>query len=169
MASPSYRLRRTIAASFCLPLTMWANGALSRQVCVVCTGPEASYRCVVEGGTGSVTPAARLACITTLAREGSHETCGVKGSQSASLPCEGPERKVSVPDAAIAPVQAPLAVPSETRPADKVTPPPAPKTVEELARQVTKSSGEQVKSAGSTIGEAARKTWGCISSFFKSC
>jgi hypothetical protein len=74
-----------------------------------------------------------------------------------------------VPDAAIAPVQAPLAVPSETRPADKVTPPPAPKTVEELARQVTKSSGEQVKSAGSSIGEAARKTWGCISSFFKSC
>ena len=44
-----------------------------------------------------------------------------------------------------------------------------PATVQDLARQITKSTGEQVEKAGSAISGAARKTWGCVSSFFKAC
>jgi hypothetical protein len=41
--------------------------------------------------------------------------------------------------------------------------------VQDLARQMAKSTGEQVEKAGSAISGAARKTWGCVSSFFKAC
>lgn len=55
-----------------------------------------------------------------------------------------------------------------------IEPPPTksdgtPRTVEELAKQVTKSSGKTMEKAGDAIGDTARKTWNCIASVFKSC
>ncbi len=44
-----------------------------------------------------------------------------------------------------------------------------PRTVEELAKQVTKSSGDSLDKAGGAIADGARKTWNCIATFFKSC
>lgn len=150
-----------------VPFAVEAGGAEAREICVACTGPQSSYRCVIEDGSGPAPPAARLACITTLAREGGHETCSVR-SASTAAGCDGPERRVALPETSTAGQPTPVIAPPDIKPVEPAVKAP-PKTVEELARQVTKSSGDQLKSTGSTLGEAARKTWGCVSSFFKSC
>ncbi|MEZ5816166.1 MAG: hypothetical protein R3D44_03705 [Hyphomicrobiaceae bacterium] len=47
--------------------------------------------------------------------------------------------------------------------------PGEPRTVEELAKNVSRSSSETLKKAGDAIKGTTRKTWKCIASFFKSC
>ncbi|MFM9940621.1 MAG: hypothetical protein ACKVP7_14150 [Hyphomicrobiaceae bacterium] len=153
-----------------LILAVWTGTVAAQEICVVCTGPEAAYRCRVEDSAGRASSAARLACITTLAREGQHETCGVKSAQTAG-PCVGAERRVSLPVTVPDPLPA---APGMARADEvKVAQPPStdkpPETVEALAKQVTKSSGEQIKKTGDSIGAAAAKTWGCLTSFFKGC
>ena len=44
-----------------------------------------------------------------------------------------------------------------------------PKTVEEALRRATKSTTDGVAKAGNATGEAAKKTWNCVTSLFKSC
>lgn len=61
-------------------------------------------------------------------------------------------------------------VPTEPA-ADKATKPASasPRTVEEVARNMSKSSGETLGKAGDSIANTTRKAWGCVTSFFKSC
>lgn len=44
-----------------------------------------------------------------------------------------------------------------------------PETVEELAKTISRSSKETFVKAGEAIKTTSRKTWDCVSSFFKSC
>lgn len=47
--------------------------------------------------------------------------------------------------------------------------PEEPKTVEALAKDISRSSKESLDKAGKAIKGTAKKTWDCIASFFKSC
>lgn len=167
-----------LLAAACLP----AGVARAQDaICVRCTGPEATYRCSLVDGPSRATKGAELLCITRLARDGHHDTCAV--SRTAVTSCEGEERRIS-PTAGTDPLAAPPSSPPQVAtPAEPASPPAVPparapgqpddpqpaRTVESLAKSVAKGSGEQISKAGAAIGEAARKSWNCMTSLFKSC
>lgn len=139
-----------------------------------CSGPTATYRCIVEGG-GS--PASgKLECVTALAERGPHEACSV----GSVLPghCAGPARHVS---AAPAPVRTSIEGRQDfASPGGDTAPKPVstgePETVEALAKRLTPSddsplgkAGSQISKAGTAVSDAARKSWDCLSSLFKAC
>lgn len=69
-------------------------GASAQEYCVTCTGPEATYRCLIGG---EATPAARSSrgqflCITELAKAGGHASCSAARGQA--TPCPGETRTV---------------------------------------------------------------------------
>jgi hypothetical protein len=192
------RLLSVLAA--CLSLMSLSGLARAAEYCVSCAGPDAAYRCKIEGtpdGPGD-DPRAQLLCIRQLAESGAHESCSV--ARSASYPCPGELKVIAgpvgevVPPASAEPAGewAPVPSPPAPPPADgnvQAQPAPGtpPKTVEELAGQTVNSSkdglkkagetisgtaekaGEQIGSAGSAVGNAAKKTWNCLTSLFSDC
>jgi hypothetical protein len=179
-------------------LTLMGFGAVARaaEYCVSCASPDVAYRCKIEGtpdGPGE-DPRAQLLCIRQLAESGAHESCSV--ARIASYPCPGelkviagPVGEVVPPAQAVEPLPAPATPAPVTDQSEEVQPTPGapPKTVEELAGKTVQSSkeglakagetisgtaekaGEQIGSAGSAVGNAAKKTWNCLTSFFSDC
>lgn len=159
-----------------LALTSFAPASMAVEYCVTCAGPDAAYRCTVEGtppGAGK-DARAQFICITQLASEGGHDSCSV--SRGAALPCPGETKVVSAPidelpgksaaitDPATEPAAAPEAatdaegqagaVPAvEGAPAKKQKPP---RTVEELAKQTVQSSKEGLQKAGDAVSGTAK-------------
>lgn len=87
-----YRRLPPVAAAM-LALAYW-YGASAQEYCVTCTGPEATYRCLIGG---DATPAARSSrgqflCITELAKAGGHASCSAARGQA--TPCPGETRTV---------------------------------------------------------------------------
>lgn len=102
--------------------------AAEPEFCVSCAGPPAQYRCTFSGDAG-VTPKGglQLYCITTLAREGGHESCAVD-RQTAGGPCAGTPKVLALPAGAepggVAEESPPPAQPAPA--ADAATPPVPP-------------------------------------------
>jgi hypothetical protein len=158
----------------------------AQALCVVCSEPDAIYRC--QADPNYPRPAdnrLNLLCITELARAGNHGTCGVRRQQSA---CEGPLRTVAIiPSDGAQPAAQPgplLPGPAPVQPEQTAAPAPArsgpPETVEELAKRTAAQSKQQIESATSAVGNVAKKTsgavedaasksWRCITSLFKDC
>ena len=191
-------------ATAALLFAMVAAGSFSaaaQEYCVACTGPDAVYRCVVEQAapTGMTL---KLLCIGTLAREGRHGSCAVKGGTV--FDCNGPVRRIDARTAAQNLVKAPVAPgpagstsapgaptgPQPGVPAPPVdapgqalpgslpgAPPPRepkkagapPQTVEQVAKDMSRTSGETLGKAGNAIAGGTAKAWGCIASLFQSC
>ena len=163
----------TVAATMLL-LCIAGEAAGAQEHCVQCSGPAATYRCIVEGG-GSP-GSGKLECVTALAEQGPHETCSV----GTALPghCAGPARLVS---AAPAPMRALVEKRQDFgTPVAETAPKPAssgePETVEALAKRLTPSeesplakAGGQISRVGTAVGGAARKSWDCLSSLYKAC
>jgi hypothetical protein len=189
--------RLLLALAGCVALASFAVlPTHAAEYCVSCSGPDAVYRCKIEGtpdGPGD-DPRAQLLCIRQLAESGAHESCSV--ARTASYPCPGDLKVIAGPVGEIVPPAQPVEPAAESgtpaAPADgnvEVQPAPGapPKTVEELAGQTVKSSkeglkkagetisgtaekaGEQIGNAGSAVGNAAKKTWNCLTSFFSDC
>lgn len=78
-------------------LTLAAAGpARSGEYCVSCSGPEAHYRCTLEGGAmAGADPGARLLCITTLAKDGGHASCSI--DRKSAPPCPGDLKIIAAP------------------------------------------------------------------------
>ena len=85
------------AALMLLVLGIAASAASAQEYCVICTAPDAKYRCSIGGEPSIAAGASRgqLLCITELARTGGHASCSV-GRNSAE-PCEGEPRTVMFP------------------------------------------------------------------------
>jgi hypothetical protein len=191
------RLMRISLVIVLLALTIrgLASSAAAEEYCVTCTEPDAKYRCVVTGQPGIHDEHAPLRCISELAQSGGHASCSVGAVTSG--PCPSNLRTVTLPSLpppapvteAPPPPQAPVMVPvpaaspvPESPAAASGGPQPAlpaegpPKTVEEFAKKSgdgLKKAGEAVtdtaQSAGNAVGNAAKKTWDCLSSFFGNC
>lgn len=164
-----------------------APEAGAQEYCVACTGPDAVYRCVIEQAVPQGIPL-KMLCIGTLARDGKHATCAVRGgtvfdcngairridakaaSQALSQPASPPPaaEKTAAPPAPGAAGAQPLPAQPAQKPKAPASDEP-PKTVEELAKRVTKSSGESLDKAGSAISTSTAKAWACLTSLFKSC
>lgn len=170
----------------------------AEPLCVTCTGPDRVYACSVEGAAAPQV-ALQILCIQELARQGGHQSCGVR---KATAPCEGEPRTLAYakPDLGVEPPsafpveeaeqpEAPLARKAEA--AGTATEPAEPETLIELAGDAAKGTGDQLKKAGqtvsdltakageavggaasktgSTIKSAAKSTWDCLSSLFSEC
>ncbi len=179
---------RSIGFSFAiLMICVFAPNASAQEYCVTCTGPDALYRCIIGG---DVAPAARnargqLLCIKELAKSGQHASCSV--DRTSSGPCSGVPMTVmlpdgpNVPDEAFAPpfetIQAPVGEEAQGRPSDQEPPPenaiesaePAPEGPPKTVVDMAKGPGKNLKKAGDAVGNAAKKTWTCLSSFFSDC
>jgi hypothetical protein len=158
-------------------LLLASRPASAQEFCVKCEGPTATYRCVIERSLPSGGMPLKALCITALAREGGHASCRVGGGTV--FECVGPIKRVSDPDAvnaaaslapvpgtAVAPPQPGVAAPAQPSKPENQGPP---RTVEEMARRMGQSSGDGMDKAGTAIEDAAKKSWGCLATFFKEC
>jgi hypothetical protein len=148
-----------------------AAPASAQEYCVICSAPEAKYRCSI-GGEPSITAGAsrgQLLCITELARTGGHASCSV--GRNTSDPCEGEPRTVMFPDTgAPAPVvetepaspqpQGWSAEPTPAAPETGAAPPPTPEPT---------APPQEEQGSGNPLGNAMQKSWDCVSSLFSDC
>lgn len=155
---------------FCCAL---AGRADAQEYCVSCTEPNAVYRCIIEGAQPGGSQPLQMMCITAMAKQGGHATCGIK--RGTVFDCDGAVKRI--PWSALnAPAQPQPAAPGRQ---SAVQPPPAadpkadpqepPKTMLELAKRANEKTTEQMKKAGETVKEATKKTWDCMLSFFTRC
>jgi hypothetical protein len=159
-------------------LACWpAGGASAQEYCVACSEPAALYRCVIEGAQPRGGQSLQMLCVTAMAREGGHATCGVK--RGTVFECDGPVKRVPWTALETAPAQP---APAQPQPAHKpqpaatpAAPPPGaeqenpPQTVLEMAKRANEKTVEQMKKAGDTVKDATRKTWDCMLSLFTRC
>lgn len=176
-----------------------ATAAGAETYCVACYGPDAVYRCIIADVPASAAPDPRnqVQCIKQLAKSGGHARCSVERFSTAN--CNGPEKVVStaaaVPIAGPALGQD-LSQPPSSKPADDLTgktsepesvPAQTPRTVEELAKSAaattteslnevggtvkstTEKAGDTISGMGSAVGNAAKKSWNCLTSLFSNC
>lgn len=189
------RLYRISAAA----LAASATAAAAESYCVACYGPDAVYRCVVADVPASAAPDPRnqVQCIKQLAKSGGHARCSVERFSTAN--CNGAEKVVSTATAepiAGPPPGSDLSSPAASKPdhdtvgktsQPEPSPAQAPRTVEELAKSAaattkeslnevggtvkstTEKAGETIGGLGSAVGNAAKKSWNCLTSLFSNC
>jgi len=176
-------------------LVLLAGSAQATDICVKCTGPDASYDCVVNGSASADT-VTKLYCITALAKVGPHASCAI--DRASVSPCQGERREFTIPAGvegpfggpseqnanAGAPVLPPNGAPtngvpqiSGQEPADEQAPAQAasdgpPKTVQEMVEKspVSASLNETQKSAGDaakSAGTALEKASSAVGSAAK--
>ena len=142
----------------------------AQEFCVACTEPTAVYRCVIEGARPGGGQPLQVLCVTTMAREGKHATCGIK--RGTVFDCDGPVKRVPWSAAEL-----PVETPGTATAADKPEPDPnePPRTIVEMVKraneQKASDSGQELrrKSPGEAIGDATKKSWDCLTSLFKEC
>lgn len=177
--------RGTIGLVFAAGLCALGLPAAAQEYCVACTGPDAVYRCVVDGAQPGGRQPLQVLCVTTMAKQGGHESCSV--SRGTVFDCKGPVKRIdwaslNAPAATPAPPQASAPPPKSALPASppppdaKPDPQAEPKTLVDLAKQnnekmkkANEDFKESVKSANKKFGDAAKKTWDCMASFFTRC
>jgi hypothetical protein len=169
-------------SSLCVAsLVLFSGTAGAAELCVKCTGPDASYDCVVNG-SGSADTVTKLYCITALAKVGPHASCAI--DRNSVSPCQGERKEFTIPagiDGALggapqkdastgAPEVAPNGVipagvpehPNE-QPSQHAASDAPPKTVQEMVEkssvsaslaETQKTAGKAAKSAGTALEKA---------------
>ena len=168
---------RRATTSIILVLLGTSAPAWTQEICVTCAGPDAVYRCTIEKSEKITSRLGNLAekPIKELARLGGHNRCAVR-REAANAPCPGIEKQLSLssllenlPGQKPAPATGAEAQPVSTPPPQSAPPanPEAgpPKTMEELAKRTGTQSKEQLKG----VGNAASKSWECLTSLFTKC
>ena len=158
-------------AAFLILLGGSGTTAQSAEVhCVVCSGPDATYRCRVQTpGLSNRRPALQYFCVSQIAKDKAHASCRVRRATDDA--CAGEERiyvmqappatgtppAVMVPRRSVGTEPPAKALPPQDQRAK--TPPASrpkgePKTVGEMAKR----SGRQIKQAGRDVGRAINKS-----------
>jgi hypothetical protein len=161
-----------------LVLGIAASAASAQEYCVICTGPDAKYRCSIGGEPSIAAGASRgqLLCITELARTGGHASCSV-GRNSAE-PCDGQPRTVMFPPstdpaAPVVEVQPDLppaqAAPPPAAPVAPLAPAEAPPQQTPPPQPPPATPPEEAQGSGNPLGNAMKKSWDCVSSLFSDC
>jgi hypothetical protein len=169
---------KQLAMTAWILVTLAGSTAEAQEACVLCTGPQATYRCTVEksdklAGLGAIgEKALQHVCAKELARQGGHATCSARrdlsGAACNGVPAEIPLASLLEGPATTAAAAPPAPVPTApTQPAEAKTEPP--RTVEELAKRASAKSKQQLKEVGDSVGTAANRTWTCLSSLFQRC
>jgi hypothetical protein len=161
--------RRGLAFAALLGALASRTAAEAQEFCVACTEPTAVYRCVIDGARPGGGQSLQMLCVTTMAREGKHATCGIK--RGTVFDCDGPVKRVPWSG-----TELPVETPGTATAADKPEPDPnePPRTIVEMVKRANdKTAGETakdpIKSTGEAIGDATKKSWNCLTSLFKDC
>jgi hypothetical protein len=152
-----------------------AGRAEAQEYCVACTEPSAVYRCVIDGARPGGGQSLQMLCVTSMAKEGKHATCGIK--RGTVFDCDGPVKRVPW-TAADLPVETPGSDTASNKPESDPNEPP--KTIAEMAKRANEQTADQMKKAndnvkesfkstGDAIGNATKKSWNCLTSLFKEC
>lgn len=173
-----------LATVVAMTIGMPTGPAAAQEYCVACREPEATYRCTIDHAQPQGVPL-KLLCIATMARDGGHASCSVKGGTV--FDCVGPIRRVDArtagdvlargEKAASGSQQVPASTPAGTAEPDRKPPAQSekvetaepPKTVAELAKSMTKSSAQSLGKAGDALSGTTRKAWNCLVSLFSAC
>lgn len=142
---------------------------------MACSEPPAVYRCIIEGARPGGGQPLQMLCATTMAKLGRHGNCSVKGGTV--FECDGQVKRIPW-SAESTPQQGPS---QETgKQATSADPKRPPQTVEEMTRRANEKTAEQIKNAndavkdqarslGDKLGDATKKTWRCVTSWFTRC
>ena len=162
-------------------IAMEVGPAAGQDYCVVCSEPAGIYRCVIEGAQPRGGQSLQMLCVTAMAKEGRHATCGVK--RGTVFECDAAVKRIPWAALEVGPEpetpQSPAMQPPP-KPVPTAAPAPAPEappqTMVDLAKQANektveqmKKAGESVKQAGDSVKQATKKTWDCVFSFFTRC
>src|SRR5690349_4877573 len=96
-------MQRLVIAMATLGAAALAQSSAASEYCVVCAGPDATYRCQVGGvaPTGRETdPRLQLLCISEIAKSGAHDSCSIDRkatSAGAGEACPGELRVIAAP------------------------------------------------------------------------
>jgi hypothetical protein len=179
-----WRLGRANGFLLVLFCCAFAGQAEAQEYCVACTEPNALYRCVIEGAQPGGSQPLQMVCITAMAKQGGHATCGIK--RGTVFDCDGAVKRIpwsasNAPGQAAAPErQSAVQPPPLPVPDPKAGPEEPPKTMLELAKRANEKTAEQIqktnenmkqsaKATGDAFAKATKKTWDCVSSFFTRC
>ena len=119
------------------------------MTCVRCAGPEQTYRCQASASDAVPSEALRIFCMSRIAREHAHQSCGVVRS---AADCNGIAVSYAYEGEGTPPAQ------------DQAAPEREPKTLAEITR-----NSVSVSKAGKAIGDATERTLKCLGSALKSC
>jgi hypothetical protein len=153
---------------------LWMAPAAAQEYCIACSEPAAVYRCVIDGARPGGGQPLQMLCITSMAKEGRHATCGIK--RGTVFDCDGPVKRVPWSGGDL-PLETPASK-AAAKPAPDANEPP--KTLLDMAKRSNEQTAEQMKKAndgtkdsakstGDAIGNATKKTWDCLASMFKQC
>ena len=167
--------------------------ARAQEVCVECAAPGATYKCSVKdaarlGSSRNAERAIEYVCITELAKAGRHESCRV--TREFQGPCIGQARLLDISkqsdQSAVVPETNAAGGSQNAQPREPAGPQP-PRTLEELARETVskskqqlgeadqkmkdaaQSAGNQIEKAGAVVGDAVKKSVGCLLTLFTKC
>jgi hypothetical protein len=146
-------------------LLLASGAARAQEYCVACSEPSAVYRCVIDNAQPGGAQPLQVLCITAMAKAGGHGQCAIK--RGTVFDCNGPLKRVPWTGTA-GDTPAPLAPPKPPEQAAS-DPKEPPKTVQELADRANKQTSEDVKKAGETFKDNAKKTFECVTSLFFKC
>lgn len=152
--------------------------AAAQEYCVACKGPDAVYRCVIDGAQPRGGQPLQMLCVTAMAKQGGHTSCSV--TRGTVFECGGSVKRVPWAPLGVAPQSEPAAssIPQPAAKPEPATgsgpgPVPAPEappqTVVDLAKQANEKAAEQMKKAGDNVKDATQKTWECMFSLFTRC
>lgn len=148
--------------------------AAAQEYCVTCSEPGAVYRCIIDGARPGGNQPLQLLCASTMAKQGRHGACKVTGGTV--FDCVGEIKHLSW--AALNTATPPGAGQDATPAPAGVQPGPQepPKTMVDLAKQTNaqikkanEDMKEKAKSMGQAFGDASKKSWDCMISFFTRC
>ena len=146
-------------------LLLTTAGARAQEYCVACSEPSAVYRCVIDNAQPGGAQPLQVLCVTALTKAGGHAQCALK--RGTVFDCNGPVKRVPWTATGIdTPAPLPAPKPPQEVASDPKEPP---KTVQELADRANKQTTEDVKKAGETFKDNAKKTFECVASLFSKC
>ena len=146
-------------------LLLSAASARAQEYCVSCSEPSAVYRCVIDNAQPGGAQPLQVLCVTALAKAGGHAQCGLK--RGTVFDCNGPIKRVPWTASGI---ETPAPLPPPKPPQEVANDPKEPpKTVQELADRANKQTSEDVKKAGVSFKDNAKKTLECVTSLFSKC
>jgi hypothetical protein len=169
-------LKSSLCAGLLVAFSAVSAGAT--EICVKCTGPDASYACIVNASAASMMDtAAKLYCITALAKSGPHASCAI--DRNTKPPCQGARKELPLPSAiegalgepsphgsepaANAPAATPASKASLSEPPGATEQAPAgavsnapPKTVQEMMEKSAQSAGNSFAQTQKSAGDAAK-------------
>lgn len=189
--SDSLKIARTVVTAVA-SITALAGAAAAQEFCIVCTTPQAMYRCAIDNYRPGTAPNLGVVCTDAMARTGGHASCTV-GKGITVLDCKGPLMRVdiinpatpvvtnaAVEDAKAAKAKAESGEPKTVldmikRAQSPATAPAAPAPQPAPAAPSVKRSDQPAPTASPAPRPAADKsnpladTWRCMWSFFTKC